>query len=550
MAEWKKIITSGSHAELAGVTGSKGFHGSGTDLTFSDTAMVTGDALVFVDADGGTKKDNISDVVTLLAGDGIQNSSNKFAIDVDVMAGVGLTADNTNEELDVSSAQTGIQTIYNTGLIIGRAEDDTTINFTADDTIVLDAGSTAALTATTAGISVTTTGSISRVESTQISSSNVLSTTLTATSASINTIGAFTLGGKLTAGTIEIEGSNFDINGGTIDGITSLTAGGNLDIGTHDFRARNLTADALAAGKVLFTGTAGLLSVDSNFSFASDTLTAKSGSFDAISSENISGSLRGDADINVLNVVGTGSAGYLTAVEISGSFRGDGSNLSGVGFQIDELSNTLTAVAQDDLLVVADVDDSNEEKKITFSNFEDQIFSNINAASSDIAIVAGGAITLANNSVGNDEMADDAIGNAELKQNEDITLQALTTTNNLSVGGNAIITGDLTVNGETTVVSSSNLEVRDRFILLNSGSNAGDGGIIVQHGSTGSGSAFAYDVSVNRWGFPKSGSTGKTEHTVSPEAYVSAVVTDDNEAEFRKNGNIRVQSGEIFIFVE
>ena len=37
MAEWKKIITSGSHAELAGVTGSKGFHGSGTDLTFSDT---------------------------------------------------------------------------------------------------------------------------------------------------------------------------------------------------------------------------------------------------------------------------------------------------------------------------------------------------------------------------------------------------------------------------------------------------------------------------------------------------------------------------------
>jgi len=35
-------------------------------------------------------------------------------------------------------------------------------------------------------------------------------------------IDAFTLKGKLTAGSVEIEGSNFDINGGTINGITDL----------------------------------------------------------------------------------------------------------------------------------------------------------------------------------------------------------------------------------------------------------------------------------------------------------------------------------------
>ena len=51
MAEWKKIITSGSNAELAQITASTGFNGSGTDISFSDTAMATGDALVFVDAD-------------------------------------------------------------------------------------------------------------------------------------------------------------------------------------------------------------------------------------------------------------------------------------------------------------------------------------------------------------------------------------------------------------------------------------------------------------------------------------------------------------------
>ena len=46
------------------------------------------------------------------------------------------------------------------------------------------------------------------------------------------------------------------------------------------------------------------------------------------------------------------NASHLTG-SFSGSFVGDGSNLDGVGFQIDELSNSLTAVAQADLLVVA-----------------------------------------------------------------------------------------------------------------------------------------------------------------------------------------------------
>jgi hypothetical protein len=59
-----------------------------------------------------------------------------------------------------------------------------------------------------------------------------------------------------------------DINGGTIDGITSLTAGGNLDIGAYGFRASSLTADGLTSGKVVFTGTNGLLSEESVFEYS------------------------------------------------------------------------------------------------------------------------------------------------------------------------------------------------------------------------------------------------------------------------------------------
>ena len=54
-----------------------------------------------------------------------------------------------------SGAQTGITTIYNTGTIIGRAANDTTIDFTTDDKIILDAGSTEIVEVNTGGIDIT-----------------------------------------------------------------------------------------------------------------------------------------------------------------------------------------------------------------------------------------------------------------------------------------------------------------------------------------------------------------------------------------------------------
>ena len=103
-----------------------------------------------------------------------------------------------------------------------------------------------------------------------------------------------------------------------------------------------------------------------------------------------------------LTLAGAVSASSGMTGSFTGSFVGDGSNLTGVGFQIDELSNTLTAVAQADLLVVADADASNEEKKITFSNFEDEIFGNV---SGDATIAGGGALTIADNAVSLAKMA-------------------------------------------------------------------------------------------------------------------------------------------------
>jgi len=118
-----------------------------------------------------------------------------------------------------------------------------------------------------------------------------------------------------------------------------------------------------------------------------------------------------------------------------------------------------------------------------------------------------------------------------------------------------VLAGDLTVNGSTTSVATTNLEVADAFILLASGSSGtADSGIIFQDGATGNqGVAFGFEQGEHRFVMKTSAnlSTGDTTFG-TPEAFVSAVVKDDSNSEYRKSGNIRVDESadEIYIYVE
>ena len=103
------------------------------------------------------------------------------------------------------------------------------------------------------------------------------------------------------------------------------------------------------------------------------------------------------------------------------------------------------------------------------------------------------------------------------------------------------LTGDLTVNGSTTSLNTTNVNVEDKFILVNSGSAAADGGIVVN----GAGTSFGWDNSAGRWAFDAAGATWN-QTTITSDAYAAAVVTTD-DAKYRYNGNIRVTSGDIFI---
>ena len=128
-------------------------------------------------------------------------------------------------------------------------------------------------------------------------------------------------------------------------------------------------------------------------------------------------------------------------------------------------------------------------------------------------------------------------------------------TNTLTVTGDQLITGNLTVQGTASFQHETNLEVADRFIRLASGSSAnGDGGIVIQQNADGSGEVFGFDNPTKRFGM--TGSFDAADNTFTPDAFMATVVEGAagvsptaTIAKYTKKGNIFVANDEdIYIY--
>jgi len=111
-------------------------------------------------------------------------------------------------------------------------------------------------------------------------------------------------------------------------------------------------------------------------------------------------------EVSGLKVDGTVGASIITG-SISGSFVGDGSGLTGVAQNIDDLSAG-TVIEAGDFLQYSD---AGTEKKITFANVSKSIFENI---SGDVLIAQGGAATIQPNAVENSMIAVGTIASASI----------------------------------------------------------------------------------------------------------------------------------------
>jgi hypothetical protein len=113
------------------------------------------------------------------------------------------------------------------------------------------------------------------------------------------------------------------------------------------------------------------------------------------------------------------------------------------------------------------------------------------------------------------------------------------TSDSVTFAGPVVVTGDLTVNGTTTTIATSNTEIADQFIFLASGS-AGtnvDAGIIVQSGSAhNSGSALYHDNSTKRWavakGIAKTATAAQTQTQFVATIKTSTSAPSDSDADY------------------
>ena len=139
-------------------------------------------------------------------------------------------------------------------------------------------------------------------------------------------------------------------------------------------------------------------------------------------------------------------------------------------------------------------------------------------------------------------------GNITVGVTNDNTIN--TTSGDLTIQPNVIISSNLTVFGTASFQNTSNLQVADRFVLLASGSaSPGDGGIVVQQATQNVGELFGWDSGASRWAVTSSFTADQGAFT--PDAFMAAVVslagTDPNSttppARYNVKGNIYVATG-------
>ena len=586
MATWKKVIVSGSAAELAHVTASTGMSAvsgsfgdvsaSGTILAAKLDAAAVSDTLAAaivaeIDNDEIPIAKLAQDAVTITAGDGLKNggavtlgSSVTLNIDVSDFAGTGLSGDGS-ENLNIDAAQTGINSILATDLVLGE-DAQTKIDFETANEIHLDADNAQVVNVRAGGIEVT--GDVTASAGISASGFTTPLGTVSGLSGSFGDVSASgtILAAKLDAASVsdtlaaaivaEIDNDEIPIAKLAQDAVTvtagdGLKGGGSVTLGSSvtlnvdvDVMAGvGLTADNSNEELDVSATQTGITSIkntslevgrdnDNSIKFAEDNqIQFRIAATDSVHVFNAKGIATGDVSAS-----GTISAsGGITSSNVTGSFFGDGSGLTGVSattFDIDGLSTGTDLHQTQDHIVYSD---NGTEKKITFSNVEDAIFGNV---SGDATIAAGGALTIGTIGANHiDEISNLTSGEgAQLENINSVTIsntqwgylgalnQSVTTTSNVQFN-NVNVDGNLVVAGTASFEETANLNVKDRFISLASGSAAGgDGGIVVNQalGNVPSGSAFGYEAgTADRWAIQAN--FVPTGSAMVPDAYMGIV---------------------------
>jgi len=439
MAEWKKIIVSGSQAELAGATGSftGSFFGDGSGLTGVSSFSVSGDTnnrVITADGSGGgVGEPNLT----------FDGSTLNVAGTVDAnIATIGVAGDFTIQ--DDGSSNTTLAKGPGRAVRIG----DVAAAGNSVEVTVNDGADEVKLFASTTSISGST----------------------------VNVAAA--------------SGNTINLNAGTID-IPNVAAGEDNTV-------------------VVYNGTTLVTDEIDGRVWGSTLVDAANGVDNRLATFTDSNSLNGEANLtfdgSVLGVTGT--------INATGTITGSGAQLSSVPAGTD---NTVLIVDNNGNVLRDEID-----SRVWGSTLVDG------------SGLGAGYITFASDS--------DTITGAS-----DFTYT--TGTKTLSVT-NATITGDLVVQGTTTELQVTNLNIEDQFILLNSGSAGADTGIIFggTGGTPNQGAALYFDNNDTRLSFATGVAANATAATTAGYITIAFDVDTAGHTPVAEVGNIRIEGGEAFIY--
>ena len=389
------------------------------------------------------------------------------------------------------------------------------------------------------------------------------------TGASTLTDGGVLLGsgtGAITATAVLTDGQMLVGDGSTDPAIESgATLRTSIGVGTGD--SPQFTDLTLTGGNITLTGAATDIDViDNNSSALSIDASGKAGILEIDSTNSkeqvkmsgglfVTGNITGSGAVSASSIV-TDTLTLDTALAVAQGGTGatsltDGGVLLGSGTG----AITATSVLGDGEMLVGDASgDPSVESGATLRTSigvgtgDSPQFTNLTLTGGEITLTGGATdIDLIDNN--SSALSFDAAGKAGILE--------IDTTNSgegVKMSGDLTVEGNFVVNGNTTNANVANLLVEDRFILLNSGSSSGDGGLIVQSGSATamSGAAFVFDQSVERWGVQTDVALGSIATTSSPEAYQVNYVLNANtgSATYNVKGNLKIDdsNGDIFIY--
>ena len=290
--------------------------------------------------------------------------------------------------------------------------------------------------------------------------------------------------------------------------------------------------------KIIVSGSSAHLANINVDSLSSGVVTGASGN---LTTTTINGSGNIVATTGATNLVMTGS--------FTGSFKGDGSGLTGLA---TNLTIGADSGADDTVDLIANTLNFTGGPGVTSTVSDNQISyaiaSGIISASSLGTNTTQGQALLVQNGNSGSAVTINSLGTTGTP-----TFASVTTTGNATVGGN------LTVNGSLTTISTTNTNIKDQFLLLNSGSATAtdESGIIFggANGTRGNGAALVWNGDYNsndgRLAIANSVNSDATTATVS--YYVGGVFdgteADAATAQADHRGNIRVDSSnDIWIY--